>query len=72
MPKLPLRRVFPKKVFAFTYGDHFQNFILAVICVAGLLVGFQTHDGMEDDPTLVALGYVILSICFILELILKV
>ena len=42
-----------------------------MICVAGLLVGIQTYDGMEDDPTLVALDYVILGI-FILELILKI
>ena len=46
---------FSRKIFAFTYGSACQNFILGVICLAGLLVGISTFDGMEDDPTIEAI-----------------
>jgi len=51
--------------------EDFNLFIIAVIMVAGLLVGLQTYDGMEVEPAVVALDNIVLGI-FTFECILKI
>jgi len=54
-----------------TKNSHFNNFIIFCIVLAGLLVGAQTYEGMDDDPVVLALDTIIL-IFFSLECIFKI
>ena len=49
----------------------FDGFVLVCICMAGVLVGVQTYEGMEEDSTVKALDNFILVI-FTLECLLKI
>ena len=49
----------------------FGNFILLCIIVAGALVGIQTYDGFEDDPTVQSVDFFIL-VMFTIEVTLKI
>ena len=51
--------------------DTFNGFILIVIIIAGVLVGVQTYDGMEFDPTVNLIDFIVL-ICFCVECLLKI
>ncbi|GMH96535.1 hypothetical protein TrST_g12611 [Triparma strigata] len=50
---------------------YFNNFIIFCIVLAGALVGVQTYDGMDDDPVVLALDFVIL-VFFSAECVFKI
>ena len=53
-----------------TEGDPFNLFIIVIIIFAGIIVGIQTYDGMEEDITVSTIDLIILGI-FGIECILK-
>lgn len=59
-----------QKVEKFTMGDDFSAFIIVVIIVAGILVGIQMYDGMDQELWVNMLDNIILGI-FTIECLLK-
>jgi len=53
------------------YGDNFGGFILVCIIIAGVLVGIQTYEGMEDNNIVKMTDLVILG-AFTVECIMKI
>ena len=51
-------------------GSKFSNFIIGIIVLAGVLVGIQMYEGMEDEMWVIVTDNVVLGI-FCVEVILK-
>jgi len=75
-----LKYLFPLKVYMWIArgcdslvmkGESFNLFIICTIIAAGILVGVQTYDGMDSNPTVDTVDFVILGI-FCFECIVKV
>jgi len=52
-------------------NDHFNNFVMVCIIIAGALVGIQTYPGM-DDNAMVNLADVIILVVFCMECVFKI
>ncbi|GMI03798.1 hypothetical protein TrLO_g11007 [Triparma laevis f. longispina] len=52
-------------------NSHFNNFIIFCIILAGALVGVQTYEGMDNDPVVLALDFIIL-VFFAAECVFKI
>ena len=50
---------------------YFGPFIILIIILAGILVGIQTYDGMEDNKTVNGIDFFVLAV-FIVECLLKI
>eukprot|EP00924_Labyrinthula_sp_SR-Ha-C_P008749 augustus_masked-scaffold_2-processed-gene-1.9-mRNA-1 protein AED:0.18 eAED:0.18 QI:0/-1/0/1/-1/1/1/0/853 len=58
------------KAYRIIHNDTFNGFVIVVICLAGILVGLQTYESLEDSPVISLIDDIILFI-FGFELILK-
>jgi len=60
-----------QKINLIAYGEKFGAGILFCIIIAGVLVGMQTYEGMEDDPIVTMVDNIILGV-FTFECFLKI